>query len=478
MGSAFGTDMDIAMRVRKESGPARARRARLCRCVGTLRRDESGAAILIVITMVTVGLAVAGVAAVTAANVLRGSTRDESSKDALAAADAGAQIALERQNQVSVNGSFPCVVSAADSLVAGLAGAGNWCPEFTGTAGDANFTYRVRPPEVTELLSRIEIVSTGTSQGVTRRVHVLAESPRATAIFANSTVIGEEFIRLDSNADVFGNAGTNGDIMITSNADLCGSAQYGEDNAIIPADYDGSDCPPTYPYNSAPGNVTLPPIDQGQVADPDFNDNDRIDPSNALSLDTISGNRGSVSWDASNRTLVINSNSALTLGGGDYSFCRLELNSNTALIVAAGASVRIFFDKPENCPTLGAGPQISLDSNSRFTTTDGSPASLQLLVVGSDNPNVTSDDVVLASNSRTTMPVILYSPHSAIELNSNSTLLGAIAGQSVHLDSNAEVRSHADSSSLELPLPLHYRQTQFVECTATGAPAEAPSSDC
>ena len=466
------------MLVRDPIGQDRAWRARLRERARSLREDERGAAILVVITMITVGLAVAGVAAVAATNTLRGSTRDESSKDALAAADAGAQIALERQNQVAVNGDFPCVTVAAGTMAAGAVGAGNWCPEFSGTAGDASYTYRVRPPEVTQLLSRIEIVSTGTSQGMTRRVHVLAESPRATAVFANSTVIGEDFIRLDSNADVFGNAGTNGDITITSNADLCGSAQYGEDNAVIPAEYSGSDCPPTYPYNSGPGNVSLPPIDQGQVADPDHNDNDRIDPSNALSLDTISGNRGSVSWDPDGRTLVINSNSALTLGGGDYSFCRLELHSNTALIVAAGASVRIFFDKPENCPTLGAGPQIQLDSNSRFTTTDGSPASLQLLVVGSDNPNVTSDNVVLASNSRTTMPVILYAPHSAIELSANSTLLGAIAGQSVHLDSNAEVTSHADSSSLELPLPLHYRQTQFVECSATGAPPEAPSSNC
>ena len=76
------------------------------------------------------------------------------------------------------------------------------------------------------------------------------------------------------------------------------------------------------------------------------------------------------------------------------------------------------------------------------------------------------------------MPVILYAPNSAIELSSNSTLLGAIAGQSVTLASNAQVTSHASSSNLEIPLPFHYRQTQYVECNSTSAPADAPSSNC
>jgi hypothetical protein len=91
---------------------------------------------------------------------------------------------------------------------------------------------------------------------------------------------------------------------------------------------------------------------------------------------------------------------------------------------------------------------------------------------------VTSDNVQLNSNSNTTMPLILYAPNSAIEMNSNATLLGAVAGQSVHLDSNASVVSHTDGSSLQLPLPLSYKQTQFIECTATDAPVSAPSSNC
>ena len=453
---------------------ARAWRPKLGRRLRSVIGDETGAAILMVITVVTVGLAVGGAAVFTATNVLRGSVRDESSKDALAAADAGVQLALLRQNQVAVSESNPCVAGSAGTFAAGPVGEGGWCPAFDGTAGDASFSYRVTPPVDSELTSRIQIVATGTAAGTTRRVHVLAESPRANAVFAENSVIGKDFVHLDANSRVFANTGTNGSITVTGNADLCGSAQYGV--ALNPSNYSGPDCPPTYGFSSAQGTLALPPIDQGDVAS--VNDNDRIDPSNPAAPDTISGNRADVSWDPVNRTLMLNSNSTLTLGGENYSLCRLELRSNTALIVAAGAKVRIFFDKPENCPTLGPGPQIKLDSNSKLTTTDGIPASLQLLVVGSDDPNVTSDNVLMSSNSKTTMPVVLYAPNSAIELNSNATLLGAIAGQSVHLDSNAQVTSHASASNLEIPLPLIYRQTQFVECTSNPAPADAPSSAC
>ena len=437
-------------------------------------------AIITVLTTITIGLAVGGVAAVTATNAMRGSIRDENSKDALAAADAGAQVALLRQNQVEVADDAPCIVFVAGTLTAGGADGAGWCPEVSGSSGDASYSYRVRAPQVTELLSRVEVVSTGTVNGVTRRVHTIAESPRANAVFATSTVIADSSISLSNAAVVNGNAATNGNITLENNAHLCGSATHGDGMSVVitnNASQGGSSCSePTYPATT--GVVTLPPVDQGLVAEPAHNDNDRINPANPLAPDTISGNRSDVIWDPVNRTLEIGSNSALTLGGQDYSFCKLQLASNSSLIVAAGASVRIFFDAPENCPTLGAGPQIKLESNSRLTTTNGGPGTLQLLVVGSSNPSVQSDNVVIDSNSRTTMPVVLYAPRSGIVINSNSTILGAVAGETVALDGNARVTSHTDASSLELPLPLKYEQRQFVECSATQAPASAPSTNC
>jgi hypothetical protein len=432
-------------------------------------KDERGAAILTVITLITIGLALGGAAVVAATTTMRGSVRDESSKDSLAAADAGIQAALMRQNQVAVDESNPCVVSSGGTLVAGDAGEGGWCPPMQGSAGDANYEYRVRPAVETDLTSTIEVVATGNSNEVNRRIYVEAQSTTADAVFGQHSVIGKDSISLDSNAQIFGNTGTNGNVTQASNSFICGSVQHG--GSYSPSSYTGSNCPSSYPFSKAPGTVSLPPIDQGDVAT--NNDNARI----TDGRDPIT-ERSSVSWSATNRTLTLDSNSTITMGGNDYSLCQLRLLSNSQLIVAGPANVRIFFDAPENCPTLGSGPQIVLDSNTKLTTTDGQPGSLQLFVVGSSNPSVTSDNVHLNSNSTSTMPVIVYAPNSAISLDSNSNLLGAVAGQSITLNSNAKITAHADGSGLQLPVPLQYRQARFVECSSTSAPPTAPSSNC
>jgi hypothetical protein len=435
------------------------------RCV----KDERGAAIMTVIVLITIGLAVGGAAVVTATTTMRGSVRDESSKDSLAAADAGIQAALMRQNQVAVDESNPCVVESSGALVAGDVGEGGWCSPMSGSAGDATYEYRVRPAVETDRLSRLEVVSTGTSNDVNRRVHVQAESITAEAVFGTHSVIGKDSISLDSNAYIHGNTGTNGSVSLLSNAHVCGAAQYG--TTFAPSSYTGSNCPSSYPFSKSQGTLSLPQIDQGDVVT--LNDNHRI----TTGEDPIT-ERSSVSWSPTDRTLTLDSNSTITMGGNDYSLCRLRLLSNSQLIVAGPANVRIFFDAPENCPTLGSGPQIVLDSNTKLTTTDGQPGSLQLLVVGSSNPSVTSDNVHLNSNSTSTMPLIVYAPNSAISLDSNSTLLGAVAGQSISLNSNARITAHADGSGLQLPVPLQYRQARFVECASTSAPPTAPSSNC
>jgi hypothetical protein len=72
---------------------------------------------------------------------------------------------------------------------------------------------------------------------------------------------------------------------------------------------------------------------------------------------------------------------------------------------------------------------------------------------------------------------IIYAPLSHIELNSNSQYCGAMAGQSLHMDSNAQVFTDAESQAFVLPgTAPHYAVSQFVECSA--ASANPPNSGC
>jgi hypothetical protein len=154
------------------------------------------------------------------------------------------------------------------------------------------------------------------------------------------------------------------------------------------------------------------------------------------------------------------------------------MNSNTSLYIQAGASVTIYFDSPENCGYPDDTAQLDMLSNSRITSTDGGPANVALLFVGSDSLRT-----MINLNSNTSIGAacqqnfVVYAPRTDILLNSNSTYCGAIAGNTLELDSNARVYIDNGAQNYVLPnTPPHYEVGRFVECTA--APMSPPNAGC
>ena len=101
--------------------------------------------------------------------------------------DAGANLAIFRQNQVATSDTLFCVVeSVSQILIAETALGDGWCTTQSGTVGDSSYQYRTKvAPALTvnrggvpvTVTRRISIVSTGTSNGVSRRVKVTAIAP-------------------------------------------------------------------------------------------------------------------------------------------------------------------------------------------------------------------------------------------------------------------------------------------------------------
>src|SRR6185503_9954171 len=50
---------------------------------------------------------------------------------------------------------------------------------------------------------------------------------------------------------------------------------------------------------------------------------------------------------ASPRTLEIDNNGSLTLGGGTYNFCKVTTGNGSPITIATGAKVRFFLDSPD-----------------------------------------------------------------------------------------------------------------------------------
>lgn len=441
-------------------------------------RSESGVAVPTVLSMILIGLAVGGAAAVAAIGAQRGSVRDEDSKQGIAGADAGALRALQRQNLVS-NNEDPCVVLSGGVLTPGpdddLDG---WCPELTGSVGDTDYGYTVStptpvPPEPGEQgREEVTVVATGTSDDVTRRIAVTINKLTGAGLLSGATVMGLDEVNLDSNAEVHGNVATNGNIVLASNATLCGNAQYGVGHGLLISG-NAEQCDG---YSHGEGELSLPPVDQGDV--PTVNSNERL----VTGEDVSQGKSGCANaqgqaWDPATRTLCLSSNSALTLGGTNYSFCRLELRSNSTLYIAQGAQVQVFFDSPENCGyTEDDAPvaQFVMNSNTKISNTSGDPTTAAFLMVGSETISTTAE---LNSNSNVNIDLILYAPFTDVSLDSNSTFRGSLAARTIDVDSNAEIQSDPRVSEFEVPIRTVFEVGRYVECSGTD-PGTDPDAGC
>jgi hypothetical protein len=155
-------------------------------------------------------------------------------------------------------------------------------------------------------------------------------------------------------------------------------------------------------------------------------------------------------------------------------------------VAANNPKVTIFFDSPEACglppynTTSGtlqkATAQMYLESNTRITAATGQ--ALGLYFVGS--PTIPTG-ILMSSNSdgnaSCVQNFVIYAPLTQVELNSNSTYCGAIAGKSIHMDSNARFLTNDNARSIVLPGGApHYVKSRFVDCSA--ATASPPNAGC
>ena len=405
-------------------------------------RDEPGIALPVVLMVVVVGFALASIGALAAIGSIRNSGRDEADKSAFAVAEAGAQQALFRQNNVLSTATFPCLVeSAGGTLVASSPQADGWCATQSGTVGDGSYSYRVLPDAGSTNPSEraIAIVSEGTLNGETRRIQVGAAASTGQPAFAGGSVIGLDSLNFSGNAAVSGTMRTNGNVTVSGSATCNGDATVG--GGIVPS-------PDVCHGEVQQGSTTLGPVDLGNVWS--TNDNARL----TDGRDVVQSNR--TVWDASTRTLTLRNKDAVTLGGTNYAFCKLDMTGGT-LIAAQGTRVRIYFAGPEQCN----GQTTPIDmTGGRIATTSGNPDDLALLVVGSAT---TATTVNMRGNGAVNQ-LLLYAPRSNATLNGTADFAGAFAGKTLTFNGTGNIGGVSSSLTFTTPVEFLFKQTRFVEC--------------
>lgn len=448
------------------------------RRLASLLRSEAGMALPTALFAMIAAFGLASVAVMSSVDAQHGTARDSASKNAIAAADAGAGVAMLRLNRFHkiLNATTPCIGPAGEVQIP----SGGWCPTTAPeSVGGALFSYRVSAFEPGKELS---VVAVGTAGGVSRRVNVRFVSLAGNKVFEAEQLIGESGIHLEGGPTLDTDIGTNGSVEQTSNgksAILCGDIRHGVGGtAPTPSG------PPTCPEQGevTEGSQTLPPVVLPAGLTTATSSTCRLvpnctGPNPSEEVDPYNGKKRTATqpWDASHRFINVPQNASLTLGGADYLVCGLFVNGE--LIMAGTSQVRIFFDKPENCPGLDSShTQIEITSSATirstpFETSSGTFNVPGFYVMGSPAIPTT---VKLTGSAGGVNEVMIYAPYSTIELSGNATWIGMFAGKSVKLNGNPTIKADARIPLPDISFAGLLERTRYVECTgATGSPPDA-----
>jgi hypothetical protein len=447
-----------------------------------LARSEHGMALPTALFAMLASFALASVAVLSSVDAQRGTTRDSASKSAIAAADAGASVALLRLNrfQKEFSSSKPCIGPAGESQPA----TEGWCPATTPEAvGGAAFSYTISAYQPNTQMS---VIAVGASGGISRRVNVKLARKNGDPVFKAEQLIGESGIELKGGPTLKTNIGTNGSITLGSegaSAIICGDVRRGPGQA--------SPTPTAPPVCPSQGKITegiktLPAVvPPATIATSNFNY--RLAPCvpplsgspTGCETDKYEGKARTTTdpWDAPHRFINVSNNAILTLGGGDYWVCGLFVNGK--LVMAPKSQVRIFFDTPEHCPGLNSSnTQVEVSASGSITSSSFDQCQTNaeecrvpgLYVMGS---LTTSTTVNLTGNSGSTNELMLYAPYSNVELGGNATWIGMFAGKTIKMNGNPTIKSDPRIPQPELFFPGLLERVRYVECGgATGSPPD------
>lgn len=470
-----------------------------CRKWSDRAAGDGGFTLPTVMLMVFAAFAVASGAVLSSLSAQSGTMRDLRTKGALAAAEAGAHEGMLRYNATTVSGdSWGQCLPSGTPVSDGATPPYRWCPAQQATLPDGTtYTYRVGFPEQVPgaplPAHTAQIISQGDSGGVTRRVDMTIRSASSQTPFTGAGIIGLNSIALSSNDSLNGNSATNGDVTLSTNDNVCGNVQVGPGRTVVGG-------PPTCPTGTpsvTQGVTSLPPVNQGTVADPANNQNGNFFSVNPVSP-TSTGAKRRVCFNGINaagepatgtssgcgpRELRLRNGTSgvsVTLNGGNYSLCKLTLESGTTLYVANGAKVTIYFDSPEACGYTSATTQLSMSSNTSIQVNGGTSQNMRMLFVGSDTvPTAATMSSNTTQDVACNQDFIIYGPRTDIVFASNSYFCGAVAGKTVTVSSNTMVKTSNEASGYTLPGWVdHYAIDDFKECTGVMPTAGSPSSGC
>lgn len=456
------------------------RRGRLAGLHAVLARQD-GVAMVAAIAVLAVVLGLSAVLATVSTQLAHTSNEDRGSKRALAAAEAGLQAGTFRASKLAPKDAL-CVTGVAVEPeldpVTGLLE----CPSFTEELGNgARYTYWVTPalnvgdtcaglPLQIDEESGLTVVqrcvtSLGEAGGAKRRVQARVAAFQGLPVFPRGGLVAKGGIEIGNASIVRGDLGANGLVKV-GNASTVGDIEIAF-SSPNPSVGGASNVGQVIRRTEAQGPFVLAPVDFGNSAT--VNDNGRISSGQDVSVKT--------SYDGSARTLTMQTGGALTLGGGTYNFCDVQLANNTKIMVAVGAKVRLFIDSPDRQGS-GCAPgtgNFVMGQNTDILNLSGDPLNLQVYVYGSGDGTHT---IEFNNSLGAHIQGAIYAPQSKLVFNNAATVLGAIAAADLQFKNSLDFTWVTSLADLRARTAAAYYRTAWKECRAEPTDPSNPLSGC
>lgn len=442
-----------------------------------LVRSEHGMALPTALFATIASMGLAGAAVMSSVDMQRGTKRDSDSKSAIAAADAGAGVALLRLNRYAnaLTPANPCLGMSGSTLVVTAPAADGWCPEVKGNVGGSTYAYRSTQFGG----ATTTVVATGSDGTVSRRIEIGFKTTSVGSVFDSAGVIGEDWVTFDNSSETSPGVGvgTNGDVKLENSSIICGDIREGVGKGPPFFKNSSSQCSG---YAKTEGNVMLPAVSTFIPTDiATKNSNARLVKCTSPNVPIECGQdiyspSDKSPWNATKREIVVGNSSILTLTGGDYFICRLALVNSSELIISSKAQVRIFFDAPENCPGVST-TQLEIGNSSTVKATGYDPKKglfnmPGFYFLGSETIPTYVDFV----NSSSGAEVVLYGPDTHMVFKNSGTFEGAVAGKTVYLWNSTRIRQEKGFKAPAIGGATIYQRQSYVECVGpVGSPPDA-----
>lgn len=438
-----------------------------------LARREDGVAMVVALGALAVVAVLTAAVAAASVNLSDSSNTDRRSKRSFVATEAALEVATYRLNNLAL-GDTECrtdpsqpagTCTASGDLGNGTTWSYHMSPAWPGgkCAGfnadyDANSTVAPRC-----------VTATATAGNVSRRVQARLSAFRGVPIFPAHGILGINGVELKNTAVVNGYLGSNGLISLKNGSTVTNGLVLGP--AAPQPDVGNSSVGSVVRRSPDEGPWVLAPVEIGNSAT--VNDNGAW---------TFSGKSNEMSWNESGPRELELRGGTLTLHGGVYNFCNVDIRNNATIRLASGVPGQpapravIFIDSPERGDASGCRSGTGRLVAANSFDNPGPAENLQVYVYGADpGPDTPAVEFV----NSVTMTMALHAPRATVQFKNSATFYGGVnANKAVFLNGVEFTFGGAGVAGLRtLKTSPLWERTAWRECPSKPANSD-PASGC